>query len=308
MYFPLMKTVEPSDAAPTKLQRTLAARIVAHARAERLRSGDRVRESRLAKTFSVSRTPVRAALDHLAELGFVEHVAQRGYLLKSDASALPDLHEADDRPAATDIYKALIEGYFRGDLPERVSEAALARRLKADRAPLQEALARLSVEGIIRPNPGYGWQFEPLLRTREADEESYRFRLMVEPAAIREPTFRADPDALSKERDAQMALIHRVRSGRVPGIDEVFDINARFHELLADFSGNRFVRQTIEQQSRLRRLLEYRNFDDPERAVRSGSEHVEIIDALLAGRRAAAANLMHRHIASALDHAPAFRD
>ena len=38
---------------------------------------------------------------------------------------------------------------------------------------------------------------------------------------------------------------------------EIFETDAEFHELLAEASGNLFVLQAIQQQNRLRRLLEF---------------------------------------------------
>lgn len=301
-----MYTLQEQATALTELQTSIAAKIIAMAEAQRLPVGSPIRESVLARQMSVSRTPVRAALDYLVSLGAVEHVPRRGYVLSATPGSLPRLEAPPAKTASQRIYEQIIEEHFRGDLPEKVSEAELLRRFDTDRSTLLEALARLSVEGIVRHSPGYGWQFEALLRTREADQESYRFRLIVEPAGLLEPTFRAEPEALRTLRDEQNSMIDRLRSRRPPTVSEVFDANAHFHETLADSSGNRFIKLAVEQQSRLRRLLEYRNYLDPDRVALSCREHVEILEALLSADREGAAKLMHRHVASALQIAPAF--
>ncbi|HEY9550324.1 MAG TPA: GntR family transcriptional regulator, partial [Kiloniellaceae bacterium] len=61
---------QKSGAAPTtRLQRDLLPRIADLLRADGCGPGDRVTELRLTKRLQVSRTPVRAALAHLATLG-----------------------------------------------------------------------------------------------------------------------------------------------------------------------------------------------------------------------------------------------
>ena len=65
----------------TALQSELARQILNHIEREQLGTGAPVRELALARTFGVSRTPVRAALGVLAKLGYVRLSPGRGFLL-----------------------------------------------------------------------------------------------------------------------------------------------------------------------------------------------------------------------------------
>ncbi|MCR9196642.1 MAG: GntR family transcriptional regulator [Hyphomonas sp.] len=294
-----MKSISEISPQATDLQRDIAEKIFSHAREKGLGKGDPIRESLLAKVLSVSRTPVRTALDVMCEMGLVEHIPRRGYVLAVPADDLPTVEPKPTSRQDDDIYNRLIDLYFEGQLPSEVSEAEMIRRVNVERAPLQRALARLSIEGIIRQRPGYGWRFEPLLRSREADEESYRFRLLIEPSAILLPTFKADVDLLREIRDAQIAMLKRRPSALKSS--EVYEANSTFHGALAAFSQNRFVINALEQQNRMRRLVEYRHYLNVERVRAATQDHIDIIDAILDGRLDSAADLMTSHISSALE-------
>jgi DNA-binding GntR family transcriptional regulator len=84
--------------------------------------------------------------------------------------------------------------------------------------------------------------------------------------------------------------------------NEFFEMNARFHEMIAGFSGNRFVLQAIEQMDRLRKFQELASFTADSRAlVQSCKEHVAILDAIERGDRDWAAALMRRHLSEGAD-------
>lgn len=285
----------------TALEREIADRILAFAHEAKLPVGAHLTEAALSTEFGVSRTPVRGALNLLEQRGCVERIAHRGYFLAVDISTMkvPDIKEErqSDR-----IYDGMIADYIGGQLKGRVSEASLLRRYHADRPALLEALARLQTEGIIQANPGYGWQFEDLLRTIGANEESQRFRLILEPAGLREPSFRIDRKRLLACRKEQTRILQSLSGKTRPS--DIFAASVRFHELLAELSGNRFILMAIQQQSRTRRLVDYRSYDDLEQVRGFYREHVAMIDLVLDGKLAEAAALMEKHILDVVNFRP----
>ena len=64
-----------------------------------------------------------------------------------------------------------------------------------------------------------------------------------------------------------------------------FEINSRFHEAIAPWSGNRFLLDAIRRQNALRRLSEYHSFSDlkPESVKGSLNDHIAILAAIVAG-------------------------
>jgi DNA-binding GntR family transcriptional regulator len=277
------------------LPHRLADRILAELRAGSAARGQHLAEQRLADRLRVSRSPVREALRLLESRGLVERHPNRGVFLAQDAAALeavPAPEEAEETP-----YQRLVEDRLAGLLPERISESALARRYPAlKRTRLLATLGRAEAEGWAMRLPGRGWAFPPVIASTEAYENAYRFRLVIEPAAMLEPGFRPDPVGFARLRAAQERLLGPALQAMARG--ELFAVNAAFHEGLIAMSGNPFLIEGLQRVNRLRRLVEYRvnTGDDRARVARMAEEHLRILDLLEAGEREAAAALMRTHL------------
>jgi len=292
-------------ASASALQIDIARRVLEMIRSGEVKAGDHLTEEGLAKAFGVSRTPVRHALRLLHERSVVEVRANAGTFV-AESAAGPAGREADRALAPPDegehsLYSRVLADRAAHQLPQSLSESALASRYDAPRGALRRVLLRLTREGLIERRRGHGWSFTPALDTPEAMTESYRFRMILECAGLREPQFRSDPEALQRARAEHLAFIDRNRRqarATMPG--EFYRMNASFHEMLAHFSRNRFIEQAVRQQNQLRRLEEYASFvSRPVDPIDSCREHVEIIDALLAGDVEWAASLLRRHLAVA---------
>ena len=123
-----------------------------------------------------------------------------------------------------------------GVLPERVSETDLMRRYGLTKAQLGAILRRIANEGRIERLPGHGWQFLPILTSGETYDQAYRFRILIESAALHEPSFKVDEVALRKRLTEQQALIDGAVEWASPA--QLFDANTRLQETIAGFSGN----------------------------------------------------------------------
>jgi DNA-binding GntR family transcriptional regulator len=290
---------EPSS----ELQLQLALKILHSAMRLGLRKGEFLREQKLSEEFKVSRSPIRAAMSFLSSRGILKHVPNKGYYLERDAFAL-NANDLNIPPSEEELaYSRIAADWFAKSVPENITELELRRRYRFSGSALSRALTRLSHDGIIAQSPGYGWRFLQTLDSAEASDESYRFRIAIETAAILEPGFRLD-----RERAAWCRANHdRILSRdlrRVP-ISALFDIDAEFHELIARSSNNRFILSAVESQNRLRRLTEYFSLD-VERAAISCREHLDILTALEEDRRKKAAELLHRHLEDASRIKPAY--
>jgi DNA-binding GntR family transcriptional regulator len=287
------------------LQVDIARRVLEMIRSGQVKAGDHLTEEGLAKTYGVSRTPVRQALRLLQERGLVELRANAGTFVSDSAKGL-QAWDASVAIASPDegedgLYKRILADRASHELPQSLSESALAVRYGAHRGALRRALLRLTREGLIERRRGHGWTFTPALDTVEAMAESYRFRMILECAGLREPQFAADPEELERARREQLDFIERNRPqdrASMPG--EFYRMNASFHEMLARFSHNRFIEQAVRQQNQLRRLEEFASFvNRPVNPIDSCREHIDIIDALLAGDVEWAASLLYRHLSVA---------
>ncbi|MEM0953271.1 MAG: GntR family transcriptional regulator [Pseudomonadota bacterium] len=278
----------------TDLHIRLARQIIEYLEDSDAGPGVRLKESELSELFDVSRSPVRGALALLQEKGLVEKRENRGFITVANPR---QIRSARSELGVTDfeaLYHDIISDRVANRLNETESEADLLRRYGTTRSILTRILNRLAREGVLERSPGYGWRFLPALNTAEAHDESYAFRLLIEPAGLLQPTFRVNPADMQKSRDAHQKLL-RSRRKRIPEID-LFTMNASFHEMLAEFSGNRFILQAVKQQNRLRQLVEYRGFQRMDRVHQSCREHLEILDAIDSREIEWAASLLKRHL------------
>jgi DNA-binding GntR family transcriptional regulator len=284
-----------SAGGATPLQNELARQILAHIGKEALSAGAPVRELVLARAFGVSRTPVRAALEVLEGLGYVRLTPGRGFVLSRKLNGTRSATARLPRSPFDEIGAALLADRARGRIPAEVSEAELMPRYGVSRGALRRVLMKLADDGLIQRRRGHGWQFAEALESQEAVFESYRFRMIVECAGLREPTFAADIGELQRLREAYRALLS---GGRAVDPRIWIETNRAFHETLAAWSGNRYLLQAVSRQNALRRFGEYSTFPRlaPERIVQSSREHLEILDAIASGDREWAAVLLSRHL------------
>ncbi|WP_217283703.1 GntR family transcriptional regulator [Pseudaquabacterium terrae] len=276
------------------LQRQIAARLVDWVRDKGFAPGQAMSELSAAAAIGVSRTPVRAALAWLEQQGLLERRPGVGYVTTRPAAAFttPALAPASDE--ADHLFVAIARARNAGQLPTDISEADLMRRFEVTRPTLLKVLARLAEVGMVERKAGHGWAFQPIHSDLAAEQESYRFRLLIEPAGLREPGFALPPgwSALMRERHQAMLKQRWHDDAAV----QLFEMNAAFHEGLAAASGNRFLLMAMQQQNRMRRFVNYDWGHGRERMVVSCTEHLEILDRLDAGDGEVAAVLLQRHL------------
>lgn len=282
----------------TRLQLDLADRMMTLFRSADLEPGDRLTELGLAERLKVSRTPVRSALAHLEGLGIVARAPGRGFTLlrrppPQEAQETERSEDSEDR-----LIIAIAKDRLAGTLAENVSEADLMRRYETSRQMVLRALTSLAEVGVVSRKPGYGWAFEDQIDDAPAREESYRFRLLIEPEALLEPNFKLDPAWAAEMRERHERFLSEPWNDGLSV--RFYGMNSEFHEGLARSSGNRFIHLAISHQNRLRR---FRNYDwrlGPERVVTNCRQHLEILDNLEAGDREIASLLLRRHLEQTL--------
>src|SRR5690606_14464699 len=109
------------------------------------------------------------------------------------------------------------------------------------------------------------------------------------------PLCRSPPAALEQIRLEHLNLLARPDFNSLPA-RQLFELDASFHETIAECSGNTFLLQSIQHQNRLRRLLEFASYTNGRRVREWCQEHLRIITALQEGDRARAADLMKGHL------------
>lgn len=260
-----------------------------------LKPGDRLNEAQLSRHFRVSRTPVRAVLDHLVAEGHARREPNLGTRLVSLPATKTLPPQPDDQD--DDLLMRIAADRRAGTLPREFSETEIMRIYDLNRRAARDALERLAEVDVVDRKPGYGWYFLDEVPDRRMRTESYRFRMIVEVAAILEPGFTLDPEwagATRKRHDATLSASWTSFSSV-----DFFEMNASFHEGICAASGNRFLLDGIRRQNRLRRLANYDWKYGEERVRTNTREHLGILDRLEAGDMEVAAILMRRHLAGA---------
>lgn len=279
---------------PTALQLDLARRIADEILTDTYQTGAHLSEELLARQYQVSRTPVRGALKLLASQSMISYRPNSGYFVCPVVDGAAPLTLQSQGLTADAFYRKLIDDRANRILPESFTDRDLLQRYGVPRSLLAKTLVRLSAEALIEKRKGHGWRFPVSLENADARAESYRFRTAVECAGFAEPKFRTDPAALSRMRAAHEQLL--AMGGDAIPADVYFPLNADFHEMLARFSGNRFILQTVQQQNLLRRVEKNTAFFREQRFAASIGEHLDIIQALENGDRHWAAAIMRHHL------------
>lgn len=285
----------------------LAQKIIQLANQLGWKKGRHLTELELCEVLEVSRSPVRSALALLEIWGAVVKRPNQGYFLEQDADAL--LAVGGDTPPMPEdeLCLAIVEARVSGRLTETFTQVELMAEFNFPRNLMEKALWRLSKEGLVERLQGRGWRFLPSFDETLSWEKGYAFRSIIEPAAILLPGFEIDSEKLTACRLAHQDLIAAVKSGSEVAA-WIYEIDSHFHELVASFSKNGFFVQAIQNQNRLRRLMEYRGYSNRRRIIDWCNEHLAIIDALERSRFAKASELMKGHLDNASRVVPTSRE
>jgi DNA-binding GntR family transcriptional regulator len=282
---------------------SLANQILDIVRNAKLEAGHHLTEQWLGGLLGVSRTPIRATLNLLADQGVVETRKNQGFFLVKSFDDLQRTKLVVPSSTEQSLYQQLVRDRLAGKLPDSVTQSEIAKRYRVDRGVLLRALSRLAEDNLVARNRGHGWRFLPTLATDVALRNSYEFRLAVEPAGILLKSFRPDPTAIERVRLQHMALLSHPDINSIDSI-QLFDTDVAFHEALAEFSGNLFLVQAVQQQNRLRRLFEFWTYGNRRRVRDWCREHLTIIDAIAAEDFPRAAEAMRQHLVRAYEERP----
>lgn len=268
-------------------------------RSGRVPVGSHLGTQQLADQFGVSRSPVREALQLLAEQKVLQRHANRGFFVRSvRTSPVKSAAGNGELPERSSAYRKFADDWLDNRIADEVTEQFLRDRYDLTKAQVTDLLMRAVREGWVERKPGYGWRLLPVAKTQEAFEQIYRFRMLIEPAAMLEPSFRIDRAALAEQRRIQEDML-TPGAATMPA-DRVVLNGSLFHEEIIKMAGNPFFLRALEQANRMRRLLEYRAKVDRQRLRTQCTEHLQIVTLLEKGDVIEASYLMRQHLSGAL--------
>jgi DNA-binding GntR family transcriptional regulator len=173
-----------------------------------------------------------------------------------------------------------------------LDESELARRFGVSRTPVREAIRQLEAIGLAHARPHRGAVVAAV--TAERLDEMFAVMGELEAAAARESATRMS----SAERVA-LERLHNALGNAVKdsALDTYVSLNLSFHELINLGSHNGFLTETANGVRA--RLEPFRNAQfnaSLQRIIHSWAEHGQIVQAILQGDGAAAAQAMRDHI------------
>lgn len=264
-------------------------------------AGSHLTTQNIADRFGVSRSPARQAMEMLAKKGVLEQHENRGFFARSSGGKQKPINSAlsSELLIGSKEYQKLTSDVLTDRIPNEVTEQFLRDRYQLTKAEVIDLLMRAVREGWAERKPGYGWRFLPVAKTAEAFEQIYRFRMLIEPAAMLEPTFQIDRNVLAEQRRIQEKML-ATDIKELPA-ERLLLNGSIFHEEIIRLSGNPFFHRALIQVNRMRRLLEYRAHFDRRRLQVQCEQHLEILDRLDKGDIAEASFLMRSHLSGALE-------
>ncbi len=294
---PSAKPAKPTASqapAGSSLVPALAARILDIIRREGHPIGHRLKELELCALLGVSRSPVRKALAMLEQAGAVQSLPHKGFQVARTGDDIEALALPVDPGAEEQAYLRIANDRIAGELPEEVAEADLMARYGLPRLQVQRILNRMAREHMVDRKPGRGWIFRPLLSDADSHRESYRFRMIMEPAALLEPGYVVDREELEKCRREQLDLLRGGIERATP--EHLYQAGVHLHETIVAGARNRFLLDSLRTINQLRRVVEYGTRLDRHRLHRQCEEHLQLIDLLLRGERMEAAHFLRQHL------------
>ena len=204
--------------------------------------------------------------------------------------ARPSVAEITPKSLGDHAYERLLDMMLAGNLPAGtvLQERRLAESLKISRTPVREALGRLEFEGLVTRR----FNRLPTVRQLSIDEfvDILNVRKILEVEAGTLAAGRVDPQRAREVRDAVRELLeseHRT-------VARQWEINEMVHGLICETSGNHLLAEMARELRRRTHMFDMRRI--PSRFHESQEEHLEMIDAVVAGDAARARQVLAMHI------------
>ena len=201
-------------------------------------------------------------------------------LLRSHSLTTAVRHELERRILAGEILPGA-----------KLTEADVAEDLKVSRGPVREAFRALEQAGLVRTEKNRG-VFVRSLSHFEADE-LYEVRAGLDALIGRLAAERCTPAQVAEVRELLRAM---QKAARARNVDEYYPLNVRFHDLLAQFTGNATLLATYRRL--VNELHLYRRetlAHGPDSFPTSTNEHLAIVEAIARGDSDRASELLYQH-------------
>ena len=190
----------------------------------------------------------------------------------------------------TSLMNSIEEHIVAGEYPPgtRLEEVELAETFGVSRTPIREALIRLAATGMIERRPRKGWAVTEVSPSRLCE----MFDVMAELGGDVWPACGPTRHDLPA---AEIRAAHEACRG-VSDADAYSQAPMRFHFAIYDASGNGYLVEKVREVQRQLRPFRRLQLRVKSRLADSFREHQGIVDAILAGDSASAAERLRAHV------------
>jgi DNA-binding GntR family transcriptional regulator len=203
-----------------------------------------------------------------------------------------------NRALYEDVADRLREEIFSKNLTPGswLDEQSLAMQFGISRTPMREAIKVLASEGLVTIKMRRGAYVTEVNR---ADlEQIFTVLSLLEGQAAKESASKATEDELNLLDH----LHHRLEKAAADrDIEQFFEINGKFHELIQEIAGNRWMNGVITDLRKVLKLHRRDSLTSTGRIQNSLLEHREILRAILKRDELAAEVAMRKHLAQGLE-------
>lgn len=190
------------------------------------------------------------------------------------------------------VYAELRDRLLRGELPlgRKLIEERLADEFSTSRTPVREALRRLEGDGHLVRAPEGG--LRPSVPNVRSMSQVYEVRVAIEELSVRRAATEGDRAVLESVRADWLALCEEES---FHGPDFVY-ADETFHRRLAEAGGNQMAARVLRDVNDRIRVVRIHDFTTEDRIRATITEHLEIVEAVLAGDTDASASFMRAHV------------
>jgi len=204
----------------------------------------------------------------------------------------------NNRALYEDVADRLREEIFNKNLAPGswLDEQSLAIQFGISRTPMREAIKVLAAEGLVTIKMRRGAYVTEVNR---ADlEQIFTVLSLLEGQAAKETANKATEDQLNLLDH----LHHRLEKAAADrDIEQFFEINGKFHDLIQEIAGNRWMNGVIADLRKVLKLHRRDSLTSTGRIQNSLLEHREILRAILKRDELAAEVAMRKHFAYGLE-------
>jgi DNA-binding GntR family transcriptional regulator len=196
------------------------------------------------------------------------------------------------------IKKMIFDGVFKPG--ERIVESKLARDMNVSRSPVREAIRALEKEGlVVIDDKSRIIVYRPTVQDME---DVYQCRMALESFAVRLIIQRASDEELNLIEETLRLTQNTIEHRKGYDKDEVIGLNARFHDLIIQFSRNIRLQKQLNDLKSLSYLYRVLNFQGENRAKIILNEHWDIFHFIKQRNERKASETMITHLNHDYNH------